>query len=204
MIPTPEYIKKYALGEKQKGLKLSFGIKCSCGCEKFLIKKMNYTDEEKLIIKEYEDKFPDTGWHTIYGGIDSNGKHYAYIKILGIFKKYITFPKPPIFIDFNILKAICSQCNQEITLFDSRFHGYDGMISTDTEAKEYIPHFKLINNKLYSIKIEIENENDLESFVEVTGEECSSEFYSNAFGWIRISGIDVNGKKTILLELEIA
>ena len=39
MIPTPEYIKKYALVEKQKGIKLSFGIKCSCGCEKFLIKK---------------------------------------------------------------------------------------------------------------------------------------------------------------------
>lgn len=202
MIPTPEYIKKYAIGEKQKGTRLSFNLNCSCGCERFLVYKNSYTDEEKMIINEYEEKFPKTGWHTIYGGIDSNGKHYAYIKILGIFKKYLSFPKIPIFMNISVLKIICSRCSNEITLFDSRFHGYEGAISTDIEAKKYIPHLKLVNNKVYSVNIEIENEIDLKSFNEATGDEYSREFYSNAFGWIRISGFDENGKKKIFLDIE--
>lgn len=70
------------------------------------------------------------------------------------------------------------------------------------EAKKYIPHLKLVNNKVYSVNIEIENEIDLKSFNEATGEEYSREFYSNAFGWIRISGFDENGKKKIFLDIE--
>ena len=204
MIPTPDYLKQYAIAQKQKGNRLSFKLKCSCGCETFTILEKDYTHNEKKIIREYENKIPHTGWHSIYGGLDSNGKPYSYIKILGIFKKYITFPQTPAFMEVNVMKATCSQCQKEIILFDSRYYGYEGMISSDAEAKKYIPHFKLSSRKLYSIEVTVENEPSLEMFNEVSNKQCSLEFYSNSFSWIRIRGLDENGKKKILYDFETA
>lgn len=202
MIPTPDYLKQYAIEQKQKGNQLSFKLKCSCGCETFTILEKNYTNDEKRLISEYENKIPYTGWHSIYGGLDANGKPYSYIKILGIFKKYITFPQMPMFIEVNVVKATCSQCQKEIVLFDSRYYGYEGMMSDDVEAKKYIPHFKPISRKLYSIEVSIENEPSLEAFNEVLKKQSSLEFYSNSFSWICIRGLDANGKKKILYDFE--
>jgi hypothetical protein len=204
MIPTLDYLKQYAIEQKQIGNQLSFKLKCLCGCETFTILERNYTNDEKRLIKEYENKIPYTGLHSIYGGLDSNGKPYSYIKILGIFKKYITFPQTPAFMDVNVMKSTCSQCQKEIILFDSRYYGYEGMMSNDIEAKKYIPHFKQSGHNLYGIEVTVENEPSLEIFNNVSNKQCSLEFYSNSFSWIRIHGLDENGKKKLLYDFETA
>lgn len=204
MVPLPEYLKQYALEKKQKGNRCSFKVKCTCGCETFTVLKKNYTNDEKQLIKEYEASIPNTGWHTIHGGIDSNGNPYSYIRILGIFRKYVKFPAPPIFMEIDVIKAKCALCQNEIVLFDSRYHGYNGMTFNDEEVKKYIPHFKQRGNKLYHIEITIENEPSLEAFNEVIGEQCSLDFYSNSFSWIGIYGLDENGKKKLLYDFETA
>lgn len=204
MIPTPDYLKQYATEQKQKGNQLSFKLKCSCGCDTFTILEKIYTHDEKRLISEYENKIPNTGWHSIYGGLDSNKKPCSYIKILGIFKKHITFPQTPVFMKVNVIKATCSQCQKEIVLFDSRYYGYEGMMSNDAEAKKYIPHFKPKGPKLHGIEVTIENEPSLEAFNEVWNEPCSLAFYSNSFSWIRIRGLDEKGKKLLLFDFETA
>ena len=204
MIPIPDYLKQYALEQTQKDNCLSFKLRCLCGCERFNVWEKDYTNKENELIKEYKENIPDTGWHTIYGGVDSNGKPYNYIKILGIFKKQITFPKTPVFMEVDVVKAICSQCQKEIVIFDSRYYGYDGMTSNNEEIKKYIPHFKQRDNKLYGIKVSIQNVPSLEAFKEVWNGHCSFEFYSNSFSWICIQGVDENGKQKVLYDFETA
>ena len=106
MIPVPDYLKNYAFDISQKGSILSFNLKCSCGCEKFIVLNQTYTKEEIIQKEEYEKKVPNTGWHAIYGEQDSNGKFNQYIKVFGIFKKYIEFPDIPIFMNMKIMKVM--------------------------------------------------------------------------------------------------
>lgn len=204
MIPIPEYLKQYAIEPKQKDNHISFKLRCSCGGETFHVLEKDYTNDEKILIKEYKESIPNTGWHTIYGGLDANGKPYQYIKVLGVFKKQITLPQAPVFMDVNVIKAICPKCQKEIVLFDSRYHGYEGMTSPDEEAKKYIPHYKQRDNKLYQIKVAVENEPSLEAFNVGINEQCTFEFYSNSFGWICIHGLDENGKEKLLYDFETA
>lgn len=204
MIPIPDYLKQYALEQTQKDNRLSFKLRCSCGCETFSVLGKNYTKDENILVKEYKENIPNTRWHSIYGGVDSSGKPYSFIKILGIFKKQITFPQTPVFMEIDVIKAVCSQCQKEIVIFDSRYYGYDGMTSNDEEAKKYILHFKQRDHKLYGIKVSIENEPSLEAFNEVLNEHYSLEFYSNSFSRISIHGLDEKGKQKLLYDFETA
>lgn len=202
MIPTPDYLKQYATAQKQKGNRLSFKIKCTCGCETFTVYEKDYTDEEKQLISEYESKIPKIGMHTIYGGVDADGKPYSYIKRFGIFKQYIKFPPIPVFMDFEIVKAVCSQCKKDVVLFDSRYYGYDGITSDNAEAKNYIPRFKEKDHKIYNIVINIWNMLSLEEFNNELNANCSLEEYSNSFGGISALGIDEKRNRIMLFDFE--
>ena len=204
MIPIPNYLKEYASTSSQKGNELSFILRCTCGCEDFYVLENIFTKDEKALVNEYEKNVPNIRWHSIYGELDSNGKPYNYIKILGLFKKRIVFPQAPVFMKVNVIKGICSHCQQEVVLFDSRYHGYDGMTSNDEEVRKYTPVFKQVDNKTYGVIVAIENEQTLESFNEIISEQCSYEFYSNSFISISIYTKEEYGKKRILYSFETA
>ena len=141
MIAVPDYIKPYADNVKIKNNKVAFSVKCSCGCESFRLLRNIYTDEEDRQIAEC-DRINDkkVGWHTIYGGLDKDGKPYQYIKILGIIKKYFEWEVQPLCANIKVVKAICTSCENEIVVFDNRFHGYDSE-NTTKEELDYAPHF---------------------------------------------------------------
>ncbi len=204
MIPIPDYLRQFASEISEKGTRLSFKLRCSCGSEVFDILENTYTDDEKELVEKYEESIPNAGGHTIYGGLDSDGKPYNYIKILGLFKKRIIFPQAPVFMRVDVIKTVCSQCQQEIVVFDSRYHGYYGMISDDEDARKYNPYFKQKGQKSHSIIVEIENEPSLEAFNEIIDKQCSCEFYSNAFNTISIYAIEENGKRKMLYDFETA
>lgn len=205
MIPIPTYLSQYATEPTQKRNRFSFKLKCTCGCEKFSILNNAYTDDEKQEIKEYEDKSPNIGLHSLNGEIDSNGNPFYYIKIFGIFKKRIEIPEEPICMRVTVVKAVCSKCLKEILLFDNRYHGYDAVNTvSDEEAKKYIPHFKQKNKESYNVEIIVENESSLEKFMELLGEQCSFELYADSFSWIEIVGVDSKGKKKVFCDYETA
>ena len=202
MIPIPDYLRQYASNPLQKGNQLSICLNCSCGSKSFYIFEKNYSNNERKLIDQYEKSFPNTGLHSIYGEIDSNGNIYHYIKILGIFKKKIQIPTPPIFYTIHVTKAVCSKCQNEIVLFDNRYYGYDGMNADNEEAKNYVLDLKARNQKVYSIEVVVENELSLREFNEAIGENVSLEHYSNSFSRICIKGTDDSGKKTLLCDFE--
>ena len=125
-------------------------------------------------------------------------------KILGIFKKKIQLPPPPIFETITISKIVCSKCKNEIVLFDSRYYGYDGVNSDNEAAKKYVLDFKVRTHKLYGVEVVVENELSLREFNDAVGKECSFECYSNSFSNIRINITDEKGKKSVLCDSETA
>ena len=204
MIPVPDYLKRYASNPIQKGNRLSFEVMCSCGCKLFHIFKINYSDDEKRLIEEYQKRLPRIGLHSVYGGWDAKGHHYQYIKILGIFKKKLEFPIPPIFESINISKVVCSKCQNEIILFDSRYHGYDAMNFDDKAAKKYELDFRVRDREIYGVEVVVENELSLREFQDAMGGACSLECYSNSFRHIRIKITDEKGKKFVICDSETA
>ena len=164
--------------------------------------KKDYSKEEKQIIKEWKNKFPNIGLHSLYFEKNSEGKLCWYIKKFGIIKKEVEIPTTPIFMNIEVIKAVCCQCKKKIVVFDNRYYGFDGTTSKHTEEREYTPNLNKINNNLYNIEIIIENEDSLDNFNEIIGEKCSMDFYSNSFSWIRINKIDEKGKKTLVEDIE--
>ena len=158
-----EYLRQYTSDKKQKGGSISFKLKCTCGCEAFYVVKNSRTPQEARMQKEYEEKLPNTGWHSIYGGLDANGEPYYYIKRFFFFKKRIMLPKEPVFMGIHAIKAICSRCQKEIAVFDSRYNGYDSQFATE-EQKAYVPHFENSNEKAGNIKIVMEQCDGAEDF----------------------------------------
>ena len=105
----------------------------------------------------------------------------------------------------SVLKAVCSECNQEIVLFDSRQYGYDGLNTAyKNEETDYTLDFKQTGVEPYRIDFIIENDSTLEEFREATGTDATMEMYSNSFSWICIYGTDMHGKRTKLFEQETA
>lgn len=92
MIAVPDYLVPFASNVKPTKDAVCFDIQCTCGCRSFELAKNSCTAEEKKTLEEYERSLPKTGWHTIYGGIDKDGKPYSYIRKWVFFKKYIDFP----------------------------------------------------------------------------------------------------------------
>lgn len=190
MIAVPNYMKPYADNVKIKKENVAFSLKCSCGCESFRLMQNVYTDEENRQIAECERiNNKRVGWHSIYGGLDKDGKPYQYIKFLGIFKKNIEWEPQPLCANIKVVKAKCISCGNEIVVFDSRFHGYDSM-DTKKEEIAYVAQFDE-NNKVN------------ECYVEVMIEQNEETDDANLFSSIMIYA-KRNGKRQQFFEMETA
>ena len=80
MSTVPQYLRKYACNEKRKKDIVTFRIKCTCGCETFSVFENVHTKEEKKSINDYNHNFPDTGYKTLHGYVDKNGKTRTYVR----------------------------------------------------------------------------------------------------------------------------
>jgi len=123
------------------------------------LRKNAFSAEEKRILDEYEESFPDIGWHNLYGGIGEAKKPYHYIRRFFFFKKYLEFPTAPFFANIRTVKAVCESCNKEIVIFDSRVHGYDSM-DTSVEELEYVPSYSERKTEYCNVSVELEQSED--------------------------------------------
>ena len=160
---VPDYLEKYAYDISTKKDKVTFKLKCTCGCQSFDVIKNHYTAEEVRLVFEYEKSLPRTGGHSIYGGIDANGNHYSYIKILGLFKKYVKLPKAPYFVGIEVIKAVCNNCKNEIICFDSRLHGLSSISDISEEKRNYLPHFDTGDGKSGKVVMVLEQDGNEEN-----------------------------------------
>ena len=209
MIPVPAYLKKMAQNIKTRNNWTSFAVCCGCGSHAF-IPYVNYlTPEEKRLMKPYYDSLDyllSGCWGTTCT-YNENGKLHRW-KLLtpaGLDgpKEEVFISEQPFFAMIAVVKIKCQHCGAEHLVFDSRYHGYDGITGNHTEEKVlYQPHFRSKGTEAVGIEIKIENDPSIESFQENTGLSFAEEQYSEAFSWIKIYAVKQNGKKHVILDYE--
>ena len=212
MIPVPEYLKEYAVNAKEtrSKQKISFSLRCPCGCERFAVCKNYFTKQERDEEKPYYDLLgemygKDRDLYKWVKGEDGVAKEYKKVsRNEDIWEEFI-MPDMPYFSLVLSIKARCADCGREFFLFDNRFHGYDGVMCEEKspERMAYQPHYRAYGNKVKALSVTVENDPSLEEFIEDCGE-VSEETYSNSFSWITIRGTDDEGRKSSILSWETA
>lgn len=211
MVPIPKYLNDIAVHESSKGEWTTFSLKCPCGCTSFFYSENRYTKEEEMLMKPYYDVLDylwgsKSAYGTTGSWYDEQGRHHTW-RLLSPEgrngpKEDVIIPPKPFFSGITRITVKCADCGAEYVLFDSRYHGYDGVTGNHTaEELSYTPTMKQRRGGPISIQVKVENDETPESFRECTGAAVSD--YSDAFSWIIVYKV-ANGKRTKIFEAETA
>lgn len=207
MALVPEHLAKNACNISAKPGEVSFGVRCTCGCDTFYMYENYLSVEEKAELERYGKELVKVlkpgRKYTVTKDPDGAVHHWRICWPFGK-KKEVFPPKAPDFDELNVLKAECSVCGEMILLFDSRLHGYDAVTCSEYRSADYVPQFK--RKKKTAVRLEIRLENDLsfENFQECAGKKFTADEYSEAFASITIVSVDENGKRGKVYEAETA
>jgi hypothetical protein len=207
-MPIPEYLQTYAVDPQTKKNHTTFDLRCTCGHELFHASRRADTKEEKRLLKPYYDYLEFIYKCPRKYTIDENKIVHYWHSENGVWVED-NHPERPFFAGIEVFRVTCAACGREITVFDSRYHGYDAIYCGDLppEAKAYQPSFRPTGSRDGSpmrIALKLEHDESLEEFRENVGAEATFEEYADAFTWIWIYGMGENGKKKKLFESETA
>ena len=211
MVPVPAYLRNHAQLIKANKKWTTFSFSCTCGCDTFVLYRNVYTADEEQAMKPYYDALI----HSCTGGlastctIDEDGTvhHWRLLTPAGLdgTKEEGFIPERPFFAGISVMKIQCTHCGAEHVIFDSRCHGYDAMTSVQTEEeRNYTPQFRKKCKSPSAIEIKVENDPSREVFNGNTGLSFDEAQYSNAFSWIKIYAVNVDGKRRMIFEHETA
>lgn len=206
---VPAYLCHISREIRVKGDRTTVALVCPCGNERFDLFHNKFTKEEQAEYDRYFDAYEKTfrGSYASMCTIDGGGKLHHWKIVFPEIRIEVFPPEMPSVATVVSWCARCSQCGAEYVIFDSRFHGYDGMFCNDGQNRDYVPQYVQRGTRDKAprrVEITTENDETLEQFRENTGIDCDHDAYSNAFGWISISAVDEKGKKTKLLDHESA
>lgn len=207
-MPIPVYLQKYAVNPQAKKNHTAFDLRCTCGHELFFAFRRAETKEEKRLVKPYYDYLLTVFSSPRKMTKDEDGTVHRWHNEDGEWVED-NFPEQPFFAGIEVFRVTCTACGHEITVFDSRYHGYDALYCDELtpEAKAYEPSFRPTGNRDGSpmrIALKLEHDESLEEFRENVGDEATSEEYANAFTWIWVYATDQKGKKKKVFESETA
>ena len=207
-MPILEYLQTYAVNPQTKKSHTAFDLRCTCGHELFHASRRVETKEEKRLLKPYYDYLDFIYKCPRKYTIDENKIVHYWHSENGVWVED-NYPERPFFAGIEVFRVTCAACGREITVFDSRYHGYDALCcdGLTPEAKDYEPTLRPTGSRDGSpmrIALKLEHDESLEEFRENVGDEATPEEYADAFTWIWIYGMGANGKKKRLFEFETA
>lgn len=138
---------------------------------------------------------------------DKTGNIRYFKFIFPFFKREVIVPQAPAFASVDCWKAECSGCGKQHLLFDNRFHGYDALFCKQEDAEGYEPHFRKVKmggGKPAKLEVEVAHDSSPAQMREENGECVDDAVLSNAFGWICVRRIDVQGRRRIVMDYETA
>ena len=207
-MPIPVYLQTYAVNPQTKKNHTAFDLRCTCGHKLFHASRRAETKEEKRLLKPYYDylNLVFSGPRKVTRNEDGTVRHWHTEDGEWVEDNY---PERPFFAGIEVFRVTCAACGREITVFDSRFHGYDAIYCGDLtpEAEAYEPAFRQVGNRDSSpmrIALKLEHDESLEEFRENIGAEATYEAYADAFTWIWVYATDPKGKKKRIFEAETA
>ena len=207
-MPIPGYLQEYAVNPQTKKNHTAFDLRCTCGHELFYASRKVETKEEKRLLKPYYDYLEFIYKCPRKYTIDENKIVHYWHSENGVWVED-NYPDRPFFAGIEVFRVTCASCGREITVFDSRYHGYDALYCDELvpEAKAYEPSFRPTGNRDGSpmrITVKLEHDESLEEFRENVGDEATYEEYADAFTWIWVYATDQKGKKKKVFEFETA
>lgn len=204
MIPKPKYIENILEINKSYKNFLVCDVVCKCGSKHFIgYKNILIKSEEQKIYEKQLELFSNK--YSSFTSVTEDGTRYL-CGMKGIFqKKEADRIECKSFDSTEIIKVNCVNCGKEHILFDSRFYGYNAVMSERESRYDNVEYsftpIKWNNDKkgVATFSIRIENDETLEEFTN-NAYEVDEETYSNAFGWIIIQAknLKTNVKKTII------
>ena len=207
-MPIPEYLQTYAVNPQTKKSHTAFDLRCTCGHELFRASRRVETKEEKRLLKPYYDYLEFIYKCPRKYTIDENKIVHYWHSENGVWVED-NYPERPSFAGIEVFRVTCAACGHEITVFDSRYHGYDALYcdGLTPEAKAYEPAFRPTGSRDGSpmrIALKLEHDESLEEFRENVGDEATYDEYADAFTWIWVYATDQKGKKKKVFEFETA
>ena len=205
---VPVYLREWAVDEKQTGTHLGFHIQCPCGCRRFFLYRSEDTPEVKRALKAHRKAWQELLMDAdgISSSKDTHGQWHNYKILPSGETAECVLPPAPAVVSVEAWKAVCAVCGAEKVLFDSRFHGYDAVVSaTSVDAAE--PSYRLRETRdrqPQRLYIQVENEASLEEFQESSGYSCNEETYASAFSWFSLYAINSVGVKRRIFDCETA
>lgn len=207
-MPIPGYLQEYAVNPQTKKNHTAFDLRCTCGHGLFYASRRAETKEEKRLVKPYYDYLLTvfSGPRKVTKAEDGTTRHWHTEDGVWVEDNY---PERPFFAGIEVFCVTCAACGREITVFDSRYHGYDALYCDELtpEAKAYEPSFRSTGNRDGSpmrITVKLEHDESPEEFRENVGDEATYEEYADAFTWIWVYATDQKGKKKKVFEFETA
>ena len=207
-MPIPAYLQRYAANPQAKNNLTMFDLRCQCGHDLFFALRRAETKEEKRLVKPYYDYLDlvFSGPRRVTRDEDGTARHWHTENDEWVEDNY---PEKPFFAFIDVFHVVCASCGNEITVFDTRYHGYDALYcdTLTAEAAAYKPTFRRTGNRDSSpmkIAVKLEHDESLEEFRESTGTDATHEEYADAFTWIWVYAIDQNGRKKKIFESETA
>ena len=207
-MPIPSHLQAYTTELQTKKCHTSFSLRCDCGHNLFFASRSTQTKEEKRLLKPYYDYLL-----MVFGSArkvtkDEDGTAHFWHTENGEWVED-NYPERPFFAGIEVFRATCASCGCEITLFDSRYHGYDALYcdTLTDEAATYEPTLRQVGNRDGSpvrITVKLEHDESLDEFRENTGTDATYEEYADAFTWIYVYATDPKGKKKKIFESETA
>ena len=201
MVDVPIYLKECTKIKKVQKDAIILQVLCDCGCSSLYLLENILDEEEDNIIKEHEKRF--SKWSRIENYTDpiTQIRYLVARNAFGrIFDKIPTSEIQDIR-RTQIIKVECSECGRQLVIYDSRYHGYDAIVTKNqisTGCKKY--QYRLLQKKSMEVEIKIRNDLTYDEFCEESEENSIKEF-SNAFSSIEIYGI-LDGKKKKYFERE--
>lgn len=168
-------------------------IQCNCGCNRFIVYK--YTEPLELHTKSNFNEIIRENDQLYMIKRNFWGKIVEKIECSDMFNE-----KPR-----NVVQVKCEKCNSEHIIYDNYKHGYDAVITTDTNATFFDSFTKLIQVNPQSLEVFVKIYQDI-SFNEFKEEFENLDFdtYLDLFSGIDIYGITSESKRIGIYSEETA
>ena len=120
---------------------ITLSLRCSCGCERFLIFENTMTPAEKAEAAEYARISREMlrGVKRLSSRAGADGSVHVFAHRFLHPPQEIALPPEPFAMQLSRILVRCAACGRETVLFDNRFHGYDGAVCGKEIPQDYAP-----------------------------------------------------------------
>lgn len=201
---VPRHLRRLAGEIKQTAYSVEMRLRCPCGCECFRVEKNAWTEAEKRAMEAHEAALKKVICGYSFRRLP-DGRFQHRRNLFGLIPlrwKYFDMPQAPCWWDVQCIRIICTACQAEHLVFDSRLHGYEAWAAVwPQDTMDWQPRWRCVI-RAAAVTVTVKPRDPallMEENPELTPEDCSDLYESIS---IRIQSD--NGKSCEVFSRETA